>query len=854
MPCETFVLDVEDDAQLREAYDKYEQYHKEATAKGTIAGALPSYEEFKEDLTRVNENGNRVLGTYYSGTDFMVVNIAGMDNYNENFEFLKTAIHENVHRYVETLNISDFEKAVVYEEAKKAQQQLSDNLIADGYDGVVIEYSHPTIAQEYVAFEPNQIKSADPVTYDDAGNIIPLSERFNPRKEDIRYSLPTEPNKASEGIFEPYNGDVQRKIEDCKAIARAYGINSYIEVAKDEAEYIEILQASGVPIDRIVVDSPAVYLDWLDSIVVNVGGISCPAELAVCLTHENMHSISHDTKDKIISIAHKLPIAKVAEYAKEELGYSDKYIRDNVSVVSYEVVDEILSTFVGDISIMEVEDWGYVLRRHLNGSLTIDEAMEACQLSLHNKYGNKYDAIADKIYPLLKENLLKYRDERFKDAKVGKITIWNQGGVTNEGGTEVNGRRTTEFNPQPQATQRDRKRERNAREKVNYSLSDIPFFDAEGKAIDMSAISEAKALEMIDGRVRDMMAYDYDRSVVDITNQAKKDRRATRAYYAEERKREVVQKYADHVTEVLGLPCEIFVIDATDADQVKDAYDRYKQSHQLLSQKKPKRATKLASFDKFESWLKNDDGEYAAGLYFHGADFIVMNISDGDNYNEQNGYLQVCLHENVHGAMDALRITDFEKKAVLAEGLKHQPNAVKKTLEGYENEDDATKGEELIAFAINTRLEPRYGTLLLDYFEGRASKDDIWRSYNLQLPLRLSLTSKILNYLKDEYDRKQNSGNASGDTGGNTAPNRQKAKRFRSEYFEKNHRDEQRGNGPVTDTRYSLSDIPFFDAEGKAIDMSAISEAKALEMIDGRVRDMMAYDYDKSVVAIANQA
>ena len=320
------------------------------------------------------------------------------------------------------------------------------------------------------------------------------------------------------------------------------------------------------------------------------------------------------------------------------------------------------------------------------------------------------------------------------------------------------------------------------------------------------------------------------------------------------RKREVVQKYADHVTEVLGLPCEIFVIDATDADQVKDAYDRYKQSHQSVSQKDPKRATKLASFDKFESWLKNDDGGYAVGLYFHGTDFIVMNISDGDNYNEQNGYLQVCLHENVHGAMDALGITDFEKKAVLAEGLKHQPNAVKKTLEGYENEDDATKGEELIAFAINTRLESRYGTLLLEYFEGRASKDDIWKSYNLQLPLRLSLTGKILNYLKDEYDRKQNSGNASGDTGGNTATNRQKAKRLRSGHFEENHRDEQRGNGSIADTSYSLPSIPFYDEQGNVIDMREISEAKVLEMVDGRVRSMIEHDYNNSVVAIAKDA
>lgn len=41
---------------------------------------------------------------------------------------------------------------------------------------------------EYVVFASNQIKSADPVTYDDNGNVIPLSERFTD-SEDIRYSV-----------------------------------------------------------------------------------------------------------------------------------------------------------------------------------------------------------------------------------------------------------------------------------------------------------------------------------------------------------------------------------------------------------------------------------------------------------------------------------------------------------------------------------------------------------------------------------------------------------------------------------------------------------------------------------------
>ena len=39
----------------------------------------------------------------------------------------------------------------------------------------------------YVVFDPTQIKSAEPITRDDAGNVIPLSQRFKATSEDIRY-------------------------------------------------------------------------------------------------------------------------------------------------------------------------------------------------------------------------------------------------------------------------------------------------------------------------------------------------------------------------------------------------------------------------------------------------------------------------------------------------------------------------------------------------------------------------------------------------------------------------------------------------------------------------------------------
>lgn len=58
--------------------------------------------------------------------------------------------------------------------------KVSDILKDLGYDGV-----HD--GTEWVAYDSGQLKSAEPVTYDDKGNYIPLAERFDTEKGDIRY-------------------------------------------------------------------------------------------------------------------------------------------------------------------------------------------------------------------------------------------------------------------------------------------------------------------------------------------------------------------------------------------------------------------------------------------------------------------------------------------------------------------------------------------------------------------------------------------------------------------------------------------------------------------------------------------
>lgn len=66
--------------------------------------------------------------------------------------------------------------------------EIQDELKSLGYDAIDATYRDGTSGQ-YVVFDPDQIKSADPVTRDDTGRAIPLSERFNPYDDDIRNSL-----------------------------------------------------------------------------------------------------------------------------------------------------------------------------------------------------------------------------------------------------------------------------------------------------------------------------------------------------------------------------------------------------------------------------------------------------------------------------------------------------------------------------------------------------------------------------------------------------------------------------------------------------------------------------------------
>ena len=93
------------------------------------------------------------------------------------------------------------EEGVSYLQISKSDaDRLAGTAIGQGYDGVILDYSPTGYNQsEMVVFDPNQIKSADPVTRDESGNVIPLSQRFNPADNRITFSLSPSKQGASVG-------------------------------------------------------------------------------------------------------------------------------------------------------------------------------------------------------------------------------------------------------------------------------------------------------------------------------------------------------------------------------------------------------------------------------------------------------------------------------------------------------------------------------------------------------------------------------------------------------------------------------------------------------------------------------
>ena len=114
----------------------------------------------------------------------------------------------------------------------------------NGYDSITFANVYdggnsPTTVD--VVFRPNRdVKSADPITYDDNGNVIPISERFNDENKDIRYSTQETDNITARDLL---SGTDVATVKNEVAKKKLAGYQKTLEVMTAEEQKLREIRA-----------------------------------------------------------------------------------------------------------------------------------------------------------------------------------------------------------------------------------------------------------------------------------------------------------------------------------------------------------------------------------------------------------------------------------------------------------------------------------------------------------------------------------------------------------------------------------------------------------------------------------
>jgi hypothetical protein len=133
------------------------------------------------------------------------------------------------------------------------------NEIITGYDGIDDAFAMHN-EEHYVVRNPDQIKSADPVTRDDQGNVIPLSQRFDVTSSDIRfmpdnfigensdYSTPPSDDAAKNALS---SSKKQFFGESVRSIGEGFPVGVRIDIPAflDKGVYVQTVHEKATPGD-----------------------------------------------------------------------------------------------------------------------------------------------------------------------------------------------------------------------------------------------------------------------------------------------------------------------------------------------------------------------------------------------------------------------------------------------------------------------------------------------------------------------------------------------------------------------------------------------------------------------------
>lgn len=200
-----------------------------------------------KDITVFRENARQIpfrrknrIGIYFTENKKFTSNYTGLKGrgYDVYLNFKNPLVNERPTILDDLRSLNPFRK----------RQFSSDYITTDdlngalkGYDGAV------TKGQENVALKSNQIKLADPITYDDAGNIIPISQRDNFSVNDIRYKEGGSIKKHQFGSTIKKASKFAPKIEQLYVPPKTSSVRTSLAFFERQPSRISMLEKSGVP-------------------------------------------------------------------------------------------------------------------------------------------------------------------------------------------------------------------------------------------------------------------------------------------------------------------------------------------------------------------------------------------------------------------------------------------------------------------------------------------------------------------------------------------------------------------------------------------------------------------------------
>lgn len=273
------------------------------------------------------------------------------------------------------------------------------------------------------------------------------------------------------------------------------------------------------------------------------------------------------------------------------------------------------------------------------------------------------------------------------------------------------------------------------------------------------------------------------------------------------RKRKVVQRYLNYVSEVLGHNVENIVYDKSNNSHVKKVYDKLKPYL---------KGFKEEDYSVFVESIRNRENQAS---YIVGSNIIIYEINNETSFMDTVNTLSAYIHENIHRIIEKLGVDEKTLEDILEEGLLLKPDITQSYIADYLNDPKHEQGEETLAYAIGNRIKfSKDREKLLNAIEGKITAKELFGNKNISVPLRDSYIETIVNELHNEYEsRKEGEYSTGADSTNRGEVDKVDNQGLWRGYF--GEEPERRGGGErrlLTPTRYSVrkDDMPFFYDEG----------------------------------------